>query len=340
VTLLYDPQDRALQEFFIANSVIATNDLHALHNAIHNGEQTWVTLDDLSRVTGLHPVQVKVGLAELERAGALAHLGDEGFRILFRRGAWNQDEIEKVAIHSKEHINHRRAQLERIVQYAESNSCRRKIILNYFGDTGEAQIEDCCDNCQGARVGQVLGKEPGEMSHGERAALIILDCIRRVHIKVGQEKLAQILHGSKARAILKFHHDKNEYYGRLAGLRLNEIKGMISKLIEMGYIKIIGSRLPTLRLTPRGENAVNQRDVISIEIPKFFETSEKIRARAKFSQKGGVEDTAKLLICGLQPKEIAEKRGLATTTIYDHLAQLIAGGRISVDQVVPKDILP
>ncbi|MDO8754975.1 MAG: ATP-dependent DNA helicase RecQ, partial [Anaerolineales bacterium] len=77
-TLIYDPQDRALHEFFISSSVVAANDLRAIHNAIRNGEQTWGTLDELSRLTGLHPVQIKVGLSELERAGTLEHLGDEG----------------------------------------------------------------------------------------------------------------------------------------------------------------------------------------------------------------------------------------------------------------------
>ncbi|MBU4226469.1 MAG: RecQ family ATP-dependent DNA helicase, partial [Chloroflexi bacterium] len=115
VTLFYDPQDRALQEFFIASSIVAPNDLRAIHNAIRSGDQTWGTLDDLSRITGLHPVQIKVGLAELERAGTLEHLGDEGLRMLFRKGAWNPKEIERATANSKEHLKHRQKQLDGIV---------------------------------------------------------------------------------------------------------------------------------------------------------------------------------------------------------------------------------
>lgn len=337
-TLLYDPQDRALHEFFIANSVVAVNDLRAIHNAIRNGEQTWETLDELSRITGLHPVQIKVGLSELERAGALEHLGDEGYRMLFRKGEWNPKEIDKAAANSKEHIRHRQTQLDGIVHYAESNSCRRKIILNHFGDAGEAEAADCCDNCRSAEAGSKSNMSLEQMNYGERAALFILDCIRQVQIKVGREKLAQILHGSKARDILKFHHDKNLYYGRLAVLKQNEIEEMIGQLIEKGYIKMIGGKYPILSVTLRGENAIKQKEVISLEIPKFLETSEKLRARAKFESGGIVEYTAKLFISGLEPKEIARERGLSTRTIYDHLAQLIAEGKISVEQVVPNDI--
>ncbi len=337
-TLLYDPQDRALHEFFIANSVVAANDLRAIHNAIRNGEQTWGTLDELSRLTGLHPVQIKVGLSELERAGTLEHLGDEGIRMLFRRGEWNQGEIEKAAFHSREHIRHRQAQLDGIVHYAESNSCRRKIILGHFGDAGEAEAADCCDNCRSAEAGSTSRGNVEQMNHGERAALVILDCIRRVHIKVGREKLAQILHGSKAQDILKFRHDKNVYYGRLAVVRQNDIEGMIGQLIEMGYIKVIGGEYPILSLTPRGENAVKQKEVIALKLPKSLDATEMRRAKEKLAAGGTVEYTAKLFADGLKPEQIARERGFALTTIYDHFAKLIAANKLKVEQVVPNDV--
>lgn len=84
--------------------------------AHHNGREIWTTTDELSRITGLHPVQLKVGLSELERAGMLEHLGDEGYRILFRKSEWNPKEIDKAAANSKEHIRHRQTQLDGILQ--------------------------------------------------------------------------------------------------------------------------------------------------------------------------------------------------------------------------------
>jgi len=337
-TLLYDPQDRALHEFFIQRSELAVVDLRAIHNAVRTGEQVWTTTDELSRLTGLHPVQIKVGLSELERAGTLEHLGDEGYRMLFRRGEWNQTGIEKAAIHSKEHIEHRQTQLNGIVHYAESNLCRRKIVLNHFGDAGEAEAADCCDNCRSAETGVGSGKEASEMSHGERAALVILDCIRRVHIKVGREKLAQILHGSKAQDILKFHHDKNVYYGRLAVIRQGNIEEMIGQLAEMGYIKMIGGEYPILSLTRRGENAIKQKETISLKPLKSLDASEIRRSKAKLEAGGTVEYTAKLFADGLKPEQIARERGFALTTIYGHLAQLIAADQLKVEQVVPNDV--
>ncbi len=337
-SLLYDPADRSLHEFFIANSILEKNDLHAIFNALRNGEQIWATTDELSYITGLHPVQVKVGIAALERARVLERLGDEGIRMLFRKAAWNQAAIEKAILDGKEHIQHRKAQLDGIIRYAESNSCRRKIILDHFGDTGKAEATDCCDNCRSAGAAIRNDKGSGEMTYEERAALIVLDCIRRSKFKVGRQKLAQILHGSKAQDIRKFHHDKNEYYGKLAAVKQSDIDNMVEQLIEKGYVKVIGGKYPILGLTPSGENAIKNKNVIPLRLPKSFNRVEVQRSKSKLEAGGTIEYTERLFAGGLKPEQIASGRGLSIITIYGHLAKLIKGGRISVNQVVPVDV--
>jgi len=343
VTLLYDPQDRALHEFFIANSAISSSELRAIYNHIHNGE-SGTTIDNLSCTTGLHPVQIRVGLAELERAGALDHLGDEGLCILFRKKIWNPAAIELAVAHNKGHLNHRQKQLDGIVHYAETNSCRRQVILSYFGDHGSVESTRCCDNCQVTVAGPAHRPEclaghnssEGEMAFTERTALVILDSVHRLKFKVGKRKLAQILHGSKGKDILKFRHDKNIYYGRLADMRQSDIEALAEQLIELGYIKVIGGEYPVLSLTPLGESAIRQKAPITLQSPEGMSVEAIHRKKAQREAGGTVEYTAKLLSNGLTPEQIACERGLALVTIYGHLAHLIENGEISVEQVVPE----
>ena len=339
VTLLYDPQDRALHEFFIQQGELANGDLHTIHNAIRGGEG-WYTIDDLSRVTGLHPVQARVMLSALEYAGSLEHLGDEGFRMMYRKNEWQPAEIEKAIQHNKEHLMHRQSQLRGMVSYAESNTCRREIILKYFGDSEKAESTDCCDNCREIGAGELSTKEPGQMNAGERAALVILDCIRRLKIKVGQGKLAQILHGSKAKDIVKFRYDQNVYYGRLEAVKQAEIENIIVQLVELGYVKVIGGEYPVASLTPRGENAIREKASIALELPKSLDETALRRTKAKLEAGNTLEYTARLFADGLKPEQIAHERGLSLTTIYIHLAELIAAGRIVTTQVVPAEKIP
>jgi ATP-dependent DNA helicase RecQ len=338
--LLYDPQDRALQEFFIQNSVVTPDELQLLYRVLGNVDnEIWLTTEDFQRRTDLHQVKVKVGLAELERVGALEHLGDDNVRMLLRKGKWDARAIESASARSREHTRHREDQLNHMVNYAETNLCRRRIVLNHFGDTASPDAPVCCDNCETRKsMPQSTNGDVTQMNHAEKAALIILDCIRRVKIKVGRGKLAQILHGSKAQDILNFHHDKNVYYGRLAAVKQSDIEGLIQQLVEMGYIKIIGGEYPTLVLTPRGENAIQQKESITLRLPKSLQTSEVLKNKAKLSAGGTVEYTAQLLTEGLTPEKIARQRNLTLMTIYGHCAKLIEAGKLDVDTVIAKDV--
>ena len=339
VVLLYAPQDRALQEFFISNSVVSPEELQRIYQALGNVEdEIRMTTDDFSRRTDLHQVKVKVGLAELERIGALEHLGDDGGRMLLRKGKWDSVAIEKAAARSKEHTKHRTDQLNHMVNYAETNSCRRRVVLEHFGDNASPDAPICCDNCESKKTMPESGGDVEQMSHAEKTALIILDAARRLNIQVGLVKLAQILQGSKAQDIIKFHHDANMYYGRLAVVKRSDIQGLIRQLIEMGYLKVVGGKYPILHLTPRGENAIQQKESITLRLPKSFNTSEVLYAKAKLEAGGTVEYTAKLFADGLKPEQIAHERGFALTTIYGHLAQLIAAEKMTVEQVVPNDV--
>jgi ATP-dependent DNA helicase RecQ len=336
-TLLYDPQDRALQEFFVQQSELATNDLNAVFRSLPASKEIWVSIEELSLRSDLHPVQIKVGLSVLERAGALEHLGDEGMRMMYRRGSWIPDKIEAAMLHGKQHAQNRQQELDSIVHYAESNNCRRQIILRHFGDRDTSQVADCCDNCRSTQTVLNPG-DVAQMNHGERAALIILDCIHRMKVNVGREKLSQILHGSKAKDILKFHYDKNTYYSRLAAVKMADIDSLIVQLIDLGYIKGIGGEYPVLVLSPRGENALKQKEQIDLYLPESFEPSHLRRARAKLAAGGTIGYTAKLFMEGLKPEQIALERQLALTTIYKHLARLISAGTLKVEQVVPDEL--
>ena len=340
VVLLYDPQDRALQEFFIQSGVVSPEELQLLYRALGNADgEIWMTIEDFQRRTELHPVKIKVGLAELERVGALEHLGDDNVRMLLRRGVWNPSAVQQAAAQSKEHTRHRTEQLDHMIAYAESNACRRRIVLKHFGDTGTVDAPVCCDNCETRKsMPEGVAGNVEQMSHAERAALVILDCIRRVKIKVGKTKLAQILHGSKAQDILSFHHDKNVYYGRLAVVKQSDIEGLIEQLVDMRYIKIIGGEYPILALTPRGEHAIQQKESITLKLPKSLQSSEIKKAKAKLEAGGTVEYTAQLLARGLTVDKIARERGLTTITIYNHCAKLIEAGKLDVNQVIPKDV--
>jgi ATP-dependent DNA helicase RecQ len=290
--LLYAPQDRALQEWFIETSTLTRSELRTLYESVHaaNGVDVWTTASELSFSSNLPSVRIKVGLAQLEAAGALERLGDKGMRMLLRRGEWDEAAIKATFARSEQYRRHRQAQLAQVIAYAESDACRRCILLAHFGDRGSAEAIRCCDNCL-ATVPEpvaIISEDVTQLSRAERTALIILDTLRNLSWNIGRAKLAQILQGSQAKEIKQFDYDQNPYYGRLSVFTQKEIRKLIGQLIEQSYLKTVGGSYPVLSLTPQGEAALQACTAIPLRLPHqvrkkdFSELSATDRTRRVF----------------------------------------------------------
>lgn len=341
-TLLYAPQDRALQEWFIENDAPSLDEVRALYTAVRAGASSAVavtSLNDLALATGLHEVKVRVGLAQLEEAGALGRLGDAGAQMYMTLGDWDEPAVRAASRQAEARRRLKRHQLSKMVAYAETNICRRRIILAHFGDKGEAEAESCCDNCLAHAQATAQAAEPArELEPAERAALVILDTVRRLEWQIGRNKLAQLLKGSRGKDMARFGYDKSIYYGRFADIPPDELGRWIDQLIQAGYLKVIGGEKPVIQLTPRGERAIQARMAIRLRLSPHVRLAPAARQAARPKAGDTLELTRQALAQGLSPVQIAAQRGLVEGTIYSHLAQLIAQGQVDLDAVVPQQV--
>ena len=336
VTLLYASDDRALQEWFIENSAPTAAELRTLYDTLTStGSDTlWRSIENLSLTTGLPEVKIKVIISHLEKAGALAHLGDEGTRMLLRPGAWNPKAIASIMASTEIHRRYKEAQLKKMIGYAEADTCRREIILKHFGDNAPLKAPRCCDNCLAEE--KPLPETPSTLLSTEeaRVPLVILDAVRRLDWGVGQTKLAQMLAGSRGKAIREAGYTKNIYYGRLEAFTQTEIRNLIEQLIRQGYFKVIGGEYPSLRLTQRGRQALTAKTTIPLNFPDANKLQHR---RAKRQAGGTVGLTAQLFAQRLHPTEIAAQRDLKLSTILTHAAKLIEEEKLALDKVVPPE---
>jgi ATP-dependent DNA helicase RecQ len=273
--LLYEPKDRALQEYFIANSVFSLAELQLIYRALGDvGDEIWITGDELSDRTDLEQRKIKVGISNLERVSILKHLGDDGTRMLLQKEQWDLTAAQTAADRSRQHADYRKEQLSHMVTYAETSLCRRQIILKHFGDKGSAHAQTCCDNCEGKKPKVQTEIHQPELQQDTNAAQVILSAVKDLKMDIGGKRLAKILNGSTAADIVNSRYDKNVYYGKLEALSIEKIQGVINHLVEIGYLKVIGGKYPILALTPRGESAVKQKEKIVAEPPKQTKTVE------------------------------------------------------------------
>jgi len=341
--LLYSPQDRALQEWFIENDAPSLDEVCALYAALQaqtSGGIAISTADDLSLATGLHQVKVRVGLAQLEEAGALNRIGDVGAQMHMALSELGHAALTAASDQVEIRREHKRRQLLKMIAYAEMNACRRRAILDHFGDRGDATADVCCDNCL-ARLKAPEPVRPQDelpLTPEGRAALVVLDMVRRLKWNIGKHKLVQILRGSRAHDMTQFGYDKSIYYGRYAEMPVREIQDWVEQLVGAGFLKVIGGEQPVVCLTPKGESAIKARSAIQIQMSRAIQPEVAARRKAERAAGGTVELTSQLLAQGNTPAQIAAQRGLVEGTVYSHLAQLIALGQVDVNQVVSEPV--
>ena len=340
--LLYAPKDRALQEWFIEQDAPAEGDISAVYRILTAKEmpEVWVTVEGLSRQIGLSEVKVRLTLAHLETMGAVLRVGDDGPEMLLQLGDWNDQALGRQLVALRERQRRKLAQLGLMVRYAEANDCRRQIILRHFGDLGPPDALVCCDNCEGRQaLVQAESTDVAALPPGQRAALVVLDAVRRMKWDVGKSKLTKILHGSRAQDVQLPVYIQHIYYGKLAALRRRDIEALIDELMGLGYLKSVGAEQPTLRLTPQGRAALTAHAAIPVTVLADLTPDAIARKREVVDAGGTIELTLKLFRAGETPEAIAQHRDLAPDTIYNHLARAIADETLPLDAVLPADIV-
>ena len=89
------------------------------------------------------------------------------------------------------------------VSYAESNTCRRTLLLNYFGETYEQENCGACDNCL----------HPKKIFDGREEMSMVIELVNMLPERFKMEHLANILAGEGNSIIKSYRHDKLELFG-------------------------------------------------------------------------------------------------------------------------------
>jgi len=132
---------------------------------------------------------------------------------------------------------HARQKLELILHYSRTHSCRRRMILDYFGDP--ADVENChCDVCR-RESGQETQAEAAVVIPDETITLIrqLLSAIARMRGKFGVGAVAEVLTGAENERVRKWGLDQLSVYGLLRTHTAKRVIAMIHRLLESGLAR-------------------------------------------------------------------------------------------------------
>ena len=143
--------------------------------------------------------------------------------------------------------------LSRMQEYAEAQVCRRRILLNYFGEVSECQCENCdvCNN-------------PPEQFDGTRYVQMALSAITRANEQVGFTTTIDILRGNATREILAHDYSQFPTFGVGRELSFRDWHDYLLQMLQMGLIELDYKENRHIHVTDLGKSVLFQGKKIQL----------------------------------------------------------------------------
>lgn len=139
--------------------------------------------------------------------------------------------------------------LRQMQEYAESGICRRRILLNYFGE----QMDHDCGNCD-------ICENPPKRFDGTRYVQMALSAIKRAEEQIRTSTIIEILKGIPSPTVKRMGYDQLKTFGVGKELSTQDWQDYLLQMLQLGFIEIVYDQKNIVRITPSGNNVLFGRD--------------------------------------------------------------------------------
>ena len=152
--------------------------------------------------------------------------------------------------------------LRRMEEYAESRVCRRRILLNYFGETS---AKDCghCDVCN----------NPPRTFDGTVLTQKALSAMVRASEKIAVGTCIEILRGMQTPAVVRNHYNELKTFGVGKDVSVRDWQAYLLQMLQMGFFEVAYNAHNQMKVTPLGWKVLKGEHQVSLAIMENEERS-------------------------------------------------------------------
>ncbi len=154
-----------------------------------------------------------------------------------------------------EHKRIERMKLDALLGWCEVTACRRRALLEYFGDS----LEEDCGNCD-------ICLTPPKTWDGTEEAQKLLSCVYRTGQRFGAGHVIDVLRGKETDKVQRNRHDQLSTFGIGEDRSVAQWRSILRQVMVQGHLYADAERYGALRLTPRsrpllrGEERIRLRE--------------------------------------------------------------------------------
>jgi len=192
--------------------------------------------------------------------------------------------------------------LNSMLQFAETNGCRRIPLLTYFGEDYSTEKCDMCDNCLAGEKKRVDITIPAQK---------FLSCVKRADEIFGANHIIDVLRGSQSKKVLKFGHTTLSTYGIGKEYSRKQWFHLARQFIQKGLI-VQDTKYGSLKLTEKAYDVLKGRELVFgiLEEEHFPDRKEK---KKKYEYE---HDHVLFEKLRKRRKELADKAGIPPYVIF------------------------
>jgi ATP-dependent DNA helicase RecQ len=290
--------DKRLREFFIENEAIAVADFQNVVRKLARlgSDELRIPRYWWDQEFGWRDPKPRVIVGKLERAGLVQRVSEsnDGSVLRVLRNDIAPAQMRELANDLDREKGARFERLDEMLGYVRGSGCRRRILLDYFGDEEEFEGGFCCDNCDsGASDATKISVEmPDGYVQAPTGITDIYDLIQgldTLYPPVGKGRLLKILRGSGAADVEKFA--KTPVFGICNGVSVAKIGEFVDELIALGIVhQGDEEEYFVCRVTRAGRELWQMRGEIGVEIPGRKRAASKRVSSAKSAVSPQIHD--------------------------------------------------